>query len=171
VRKPNLEAIRRRAAAATPGPWKTGDRFGNGALGSAIAVISGNLDLGDLLAWLMADADRARAALDDIRAAGVDPGLLRWCSWPGCLASFNAATGPGHDGWKRYAGALSVLLCPTHVATGHWPGYDVDTDDRTYLAARCGCGETAQVRPARWAAVSAWWEQHLTSLGLLGTGS
>jgi hypothetical protein len=32
MRRPNLDAIRRRAAAATPGPWKTGDRFANGAL-------------------------------------------------------------------------------------------------------------------------------------------
>lgn len=39
----NLEAIRRRASAATPGPWKTGNRFGNGVLGSSITVLSGDL--------------------------------------------------------------------------------------------------------------------------------
>lgn len=43
VRKVNLDAIRRRAAAATPGPWKIGSRFGCGVLGSAVAVISGKL--------------------------------------------------------------------------------------------------------------------------------
>lgn len=126
-------------------------------------------DLGDLLTWLMVDADRARAALAGIRAAGARPGLLRWCSWPGCFASFNAATGPEDDGWKRYAGALSVLLCPAHAAAGHWPGFD--TGDVTYLVARCGCGEASQVRPAQWTAVITWWEQHLTSLGLIGSGS
>lgn len=39
----NLDAIAKRAAKATPGPWKTGDRFLNGSLGSAVAVLSGKL--------------------------------------------------------------------------------------------------------------------------------
>lgn len=43
MRRPNLDAIRRRLAAATPGTWKTGDRFGSGSLGSSTAVISGSL--------------------------------------------------------------------------------------------------------------------------------
>lgn len=43
MRRPNLAAIRRRLESATPGTWKTGDRFGTGVLGSSIAVISGNL--------------------------------------------------------------------------------------------------------------------------------
>ena len=37
------DAIRRRAEAATPGPWKTGDRFGNRSLGSSVVVLAGNL--------------------------------------------------------------------------------------------------------------------------------
>ncbi len=36
-----LDAIRRRALAATSGTWKTGDRFLSGVLGSAVVVISG----------------------------------------------------------------------------------------------------------------------------------
>ncbi|WP_052720215.1 hypothetical protein [Actinoplanes rectilineatus] len=43
MRRPNIAAIRRRLEAATPGTWKTGDRFGSGSLGSSIAVISGSL--------------------------------------------------------------------------------------------------------------------------------
>lgn len=43
VTRLNLDAIRRRVSAATPGAWKTGNRFGTGTLGSAVAVISGNL--------------------------------------------------------------------------------------------------------------------------------
>lgn len=43
MRHDRLEAIRRRADAATPGPWKTGNRFGCGVLGSSVAVISGKL--------------------------------------------------------------------------------------------------------------------------------
>lgn len=43
VRRPNLDAIRRRVAAATPGTWKTGDQFANGALGPSVAVLAGNL--------------------------------------------------------------------------------------------------------------------------------
>lgn len=129
-------------------------------------------DLGDLLAWLMADADRARNELAGIRAAGVDPGLLRWCVWPGCLASFNAATGPEGGGWIRYR-HMSVLLCPDHKGTGHWPSYDLDRDDLSNLHAQCGCGDTAEVRPSNHQAVFAWWEQHLADLGLTaaaGTG-
>ncbi len=43
MRRPNIAAIRRRLEAATPGVWKTGDRFGTGTLGSHVAVISGGL--------------------------------------------------------------------------------------------------------------------------------
>ena len=43
MRRPNLATIRRRAEAATPGPWKTGDQFKSGTLGSAVAVLSGHL--------------------------------------------------------------------------------------------------------------------------------
>jgi hypothetical protein len=48
MRRPNLAAIRRRVDAATPGTWKTGDKFGRGTLGSHSVVISGkhpNLEL------------------------------------------------------------------------------------------------------------------------------
>jgi len=39
----DIDAIRKLTDAATPGPWKTGDRFGNRSLGSSVAVLAGNL--------------------------------------------------------------------------------------------------------------------------------
>lgn len=39
----NIAAVRKRAAAATPGPWLIGSKFGAGNLGSSAAVISGKL--------------------------------------------------------------------------------------------------------------------------------
>lgn len=112
-----------------------------------------------------ADDGAIRAGLSAIRAAGVDPRLLRWCSWPGCLASFDASTGPEGGGWMQYR-HMAVLLCPDHKDTGHWPRYDMDRDDLARLLARCACGETAEVRPSNWEAVFAWWETHLADLGL-----
>lgn len=83
----NLDAIRRRAEAATPGTWKTGDRFGNRALGSSVAVISGSLPPIELdrrrngradaafiaharqdVPALLAEVDRLRRELDKTRA-------------------------------------------------------------------------------------------------------
>jgi len=106
------------------------------------------------------EAAGVHAELERIRSAGVDPRLLRWCSWPGCVASFDASTGPECDGWIRYR-HMAVLLCPNHKSTGHWPSYDMDRDDMSKLLARCGCGETAEVCPSNWEAVFAWWERHL----------
>lgn len=116
--------------------------------------------------WIAA---QSAADLVRLRAAGVDPRMLRWCSWPGCLASFDASTGPEGGGWMQYR-HMAVLLCPQHKDTGHWPSYDMDRDDLTKLLARCGCGETAEVRPSSWEAVFAWWEQHLAERGLAGSG-
>src|SRR5215207_2231378 len=84
-----------------------------------------------------------------LRAAGVDPDLLRWCSWPDCLASYDASSGPHDRGWKSFR-HMAVLLCPEHSPTSHWPSFDMDRDDLTYLTAKCGCGETAEVSPANW---------------------
>lgn len=98
-----------------------------------------------------------------LRAAGVDPQLLRWCDWPtGCIASYDASTGPSGGGWKHTRGG-AVLLCPEHSPTVHWPRYEMNPDDRTYLTAHCGCGESAEVRPSSWEAVQAWWSGHVTA--------
>jgi hypothetical protein len=88
MRRLNLEAIARRTEKATPGPWKTGDRFLSGVLGSSVAVISGKLPPIELdpsrngrndaafiaharqdVPALIAEISRLRAALE---AAGVE---------------------------------------------------------------------------------------------------
>lgn len=115
-------------------------------------------------------ADSLAAELGRIRAAGVDPRLLRWCSWPGCFASFDASSGPEGGGWKQYR-HMAVLLCPEHQGTDHWPTFETDRTDLAFLVARCGCGAAEKVRPSNREAVFAWWERHLTDEGLaLATG-
>lgn len=106
------------------------------------------------------DRQETLEELRSIRAAGVDPGLLRWCSWPDCLASFDASRGPEGGGWKQYR-HMAVLLCPRHAQTGHWPSFDMDRGDLTTFTARCGCGAAEKVQPSNWDAVYAWWGKHL----------
>jgi hypothetical protein len=88
-----LNAIRKRAAKATPGTWKTGREFGSGSLGSHVAVLSGKLPPVELdpdrngrndaafiaharqdIPALLAEIDRLRniedAALDYYRSGG-----------------------------------------------------------------------------------------------------
>lgn len=95
-----------------------------------------------------------------LRAGAIDPGRLRWCEWPGCLASFDAVTGPvGDRGWTRVIG-LS-LLCPTHTVAGHVPGYTIDQAALSTLPASCSCGAGERVTPANWESVLAWWTAHV----------
>jgi hypothetical protein len=59
MRRARLDAIRRRAAAATPGTWKTGDRFHNGALGTSSVVLSPRLPCLELDPYRNGRADAA----------------------------------------------------------------------------------------------------------------
>ncbi len=94
MRRPNIDAIRRRVAAATPGTWKVGSRFGLGNLGSSTVVMSGKhppivLDRHrngradaafiaharqDIPA-LLAEIDRLRAVVERSPAGGYEYGI------------------------------------------------------------------------------------------------
>jgi hypothetical protein len=111
-----------------------------------------------------ARADALAAELAAIRAAGVDPGLLRWCDWPGCWRSYEAMQGPVDDpGWMRHPHP-NMLLCPVHDQAGHRPSFDDWTRGEDFLTARCGCGDSAVVRPSNHLAVIDWWTAHITEL-------
>lgn len=111
-------------------------------------------------------ADRAEAQLAEVRAAGVDPHLLRWCGWPGCWRSYNAVTGPAERGWMRTRLA-AVTLCPTHDPLGHQPAFDWNREAQT-TAAVCSCGAREQLPDGRTSqhAVEEWWAQHVQALAL-----
>lgn len=115
---------------------------------------------GGHVAAIMHERDELRRALEDIRAKAIDPELLRWCRWKGCLASYDVTTGPTEPGWKS-THHMAVLLCPKHSTTDHWPSYDMNREDLSYLTAKCGCGEEQEVRPSNWDAVLDWWDAHL----------
>lgn len=108
-----------------------------------------------------ADVPRLLAVLDEIRAAAVNPGMLRWCRWPGCWQHFNAATGPdpAAGAWQQVA-HKQALLCPTHTGAGHTPGFDYDSTLRTTIA-HCECGDGEVISPGSIQDVLTWWEQHI----------
>jgi hypothetical protein len=117
---------------------------------------------------LRVEADARVAALTAelaaVRAAGVDPRMLRWCDWAGCWRSYEALRGPvGDPGWMRHRHP-DVLLCPTHDQAGHRPSFDDWTRGDDSLTARCECGESAVVRPPNHFAVIEWWTTHITGL-------
>ncbi|MEU1761339.1 hypothetical protein [Micromonospora sp. NPDC005652] len=93
-----------------------------------------------------------------LRAAAVDPGLLRWCDWPDCLASYAAHPGPTERGWMRHPYAL---LCPAHAPLGHGPTVRWDGD---VLTAHCSCSASAVVSPTNGQAVKAWWRTHVAEV-------
>lgn len=118
-------------------------------------LVAGNSTVRDAL---LGDGERAV-----LKAASVDPGLLRWCQWPGCLASYVAVPGPTEPGWARRCHSFA-LLCPKHDPLGHHPDWELNPSDLSYLTALCSCGGTAEVRPANAQAVLDWWERHVTAL-------
>jgi hypothetical protein len=79
MRATRLDAIRRRAAAATPGTWKIGSKFGCGVLGSSVVVLSGKLPSIDLDPYRNGRADAAfiAHARQDIPALLVEIDRLR----------------------------------------------------------------------------------------------
>lgn len=103
------------------------------------------------------------AQLASIRDAGVDPGMLRWCVWPGCWCSYNAATGPDDPGWIRCDLGNSLLLCPRHAVAGHKPSYTLGRDPLAVLVS-CECGEQADLGGTNLRAVAGWWTGHITGL-------
>jgi hypothetical protein len=108
-------------------------------------------------------ATRAEATLAAFREQRTDPGLLRWCGWPGCLASYNAVTGPTDRGWIRPT-SPDTLLCPDHANRGHRPGYDRQRSTEGHVVGRCSCGASQQVTPANLGGVSEWWVTHVAAL-------
>jgi hypothetical protein len=109
-----------------------------------------------------ARAARAEAQLAAVRAAGVDPSLLRWCGWPGCWRSYNAVTGPVERGWQRTNLAM-VTLCPFHDQLGHRPAFDWDRDNST-LHGLCDCGERVKMDRTNQDAVMGWWTHHVQGI-------
>lgn len=100
------------------------------------------------------------AELAAIRESGVDPGLLRWCRWPSCWRSYNAATGPTDRGWIRCDGN-TMLLCPFHAVAGHQITTRLQRDPLTLLAS-CECGETVDLgAAANLVASTTWWAEHV----------
>lgn len=117
----------------------------------------------DLRKQAEAEVERLRGELERLHAGRLDPGLLRWCDWPGCWRSYNATTGPvGEPGWMRHP-RPQVLLCPTHDPAGHRPTFDWTPGD-DHITAGCQCGATDQVHPTNHQAVIDWWSGHIRDL-------
>ncbi|TDC02203.1 hypothetical protein E1091_01315 [Micromonospora fluostatini] len=101
-------------------------------------------------------------AIEVLRLAQVNPGLLRWCDWSGCVASYDATTGPGESGWMRHRS--DALLCPEHDGRGHHPSFTWHPE-LTALIAACSCGERSEpLIPTNRGAVLAWWANHIAQL-------
>lgn len=115
--------------------------------------------------WESGEEDREwfrAGALAVLKAAGVHPGLLRWCRWPGCWAHFNAATDEGLTrGWRRHR---SDLECPAHADLGHWPGWRMaDGEGPRGIVAECRCGAEHPIPSGRFQAAEDWWDDHARS--------
>jgi hypothetical protein len=101
------------------------------------------------------------------RGAAIDPGLVRWCGWPGCFSSYNAATGPTTPGWKR-VNSPDLVLCGPHASRGHFPRSVLDVERFTVRPA-CSCGVQDEPRDAthgdlnRWWR-TCWWQTHVEGL-------
>lgn len=102
------------------------------------------------------------AALSQIKDAQIPPGRIRWCTWPRCWRSFDAAPGPTVLGWQRLL-QDQVLLCADHSVTGHEP--DVTLVPETgLLTATCSCRQSKDLPNGTFADAIAWWSQHVTDL-------
>lgn len=106
-------------------------------------------------------ADAVRLVAENERT---HPDLLRWCGWPDCLRSYNAATGPvDQPGWIRVRDrsiGAGLLLCPNHAATEHLPrGEPCGHGD--WAKALCDCGRSARVTPGTGATILEWWADHV----------
>jgi hypothetical protein len=124
--------------------------------------------LAGLLETARAERDAHQVALTWIRDAGVDPRVLRWCDWPGCLRSFDAPTGPvGEPGWRRN-NRVMLLLCPGHSEAGHWLDFETYPDPAGgHLPAsqgRCECGHAEDLGQVSLDEIKQWWTAHATDV-------
>ncbi len=95
------------------------------------------------------------------KAASPDPGLLRWCRWPGCFEHFNAGNlhEPADRGWLR---RRHDLLCPTHAPHGHWPGWrPMDGEGPRGIIAECTCGAESPIESGVFVEAERWWDEHV----------
>ena len=87
-----------------------------------------------------------------------DPGLDRYCDWPGCLTIWHAIHGaPGK--WLK---SRHQMLCPDHSNTEHWADYTTDTEGNVD-GATCRCGHRWDEAPISLAVLKAWWQQHVAT--------
>jgi hypothetical protein len=101
----------------------------------------------------------------DPAAERIDPRLLRWCEWPGCLRSFDATTGPDMKGWVYVRTGAQILLCPDHVNAGHRPQHHTWMQGDTTISTSCECGEQSEpLTPVNTARCTTWWREHIRAL-------
>lgn len=93
------------------------------------------------------------------RGNAIDPGLIRWCGWPGCFSSYNAVTGPTTPGWKR-ANSPDLVLCGPHANLGHFPHLVLGGDQFT-IRPTCICGVQDESRRATLGDLTRWWQKHV----------
>ncbi len=113
----------------------------------------------ELVAVHIAELHNAALAAKDKQ---VDPGLLRWCGWPGCFSSYNAATGPTSPGWVRVM-SPSMVICPPHAERGHRPQLVLGSD-QFCIRPTCTCGSWVPERKATLGDLERWWWHHIESL-------
>jgi putative hydrolase of HD superfamily len=111
-------------------------------------------DWADLPALAATMRDAAQAARD----AAPDPGLIRWCGWPGCFSSYNAATGPTTRDWKR-VNSPDLVLCGPHASLGHFPQLVLGSDQ--FIRPTCTCGTSAEERRMTLGDLALWWREHV----------
>lgn len=110
----------------------------------------------ELIAVHIAELHNAALAAADNR---IDPGLLRWCAWPGCFSSYSAAVGPTCRGWKRVH-SPSMVLCPPHAEAGHLPQLVLGTD-QFVIRPTCTCGTWVAERKMTLGGLETWWREHV----------
>jgi len=123
---------------------------------------SGFPDAADFCSELVAVhiAELHNAALA-ARERAVEPEMLRWCGWPGCFSSYNAATGPTTPGWKRVT-SPDVALCGPHAKLGHFPKLVTIPGDSPYaVVPTCTCGEQGRPGLFNQGQIRNWWAGHV----------
>lgn len=113
----------------------------------------------ELIAVHIAELHNAALAASDNR---IDPGLLRWCGWPGCFSAYSAATGPTTPGWKR-VNSPSIVLCGPHAERGHFPQLVLGSD-RFFIRPTCTCGSWVPERKGTLGDLERWWREHIELL-------
>ena len=110
--------------------------------------------------------ERIAAFAAALKAAALDPRLLRWCDWPGCPQSLQAINGPVAAGWHRHGG---LLLCAVHHDSGHLVSHRPHPQQPYELLVDCACGTSGSVA-ATADDVAHWWREHVAALAARTTG-